>query len=304
MKTKVIIVSILLLVFFSDRLSSQEESKEKGPFTTTMLFSCISTSDDSIQLKAQISVKHESGPTRLANALVIFSVIGAESETEIGTVKTDLGGIAFLKVPATNTFSRNEEQLINFKAVFAGTDKYESVENEFAIKPAKLIVSFFEEDSVRYMKVEGSQFNSDGSISPLGPIDLTVGVQKMFSILKIADVSLDSTGIGTAEFPNDIIGDTIGNLTVIATLDEHEVYGFIRGQSDVKWGLPKHLISPDRPSRELWTPIAPLWMIITLVIMLLGVWGHYVYAIVQLVLIKKSSKPKAAEKEDAEEVVA
>jgi hypothetical protein len=40
--------------------------------------------------------------------------------------------------------------------------------------------------------------------------------------------------------------------------------------------------------RELWTPIAPLWMIITLIIMLTGVWAHYIYAIIQLVLIKRS----------------
>lgn len=300
MKTKAIIISILLLVFFCDRISAQEKTKEKGPFTTTMLFTCISTSDDSIQLKAQVNVKHEEGATRLANAPVVFSVTGTDSETELGTAKTDFNGIASFKVPAVNTFPRNEEQLINFKAVFAGTDNYESTENEFAIKPAKLVVSFYEEDSVRYVKVEGSQYNADGSISPLGPVDLAVGVQKMFSVLKIADVSLDSTGVGTAEFPNDIIGDSVGKLKVIASLDEHELYGFLKGQSEIGWGLHKHLISPDRPSRELWTPIAPLWMIITLIIMLAGVWGHYVYAVVQLVMIKKSANKAAREKEEEE----
>jgi hypothetical protein len=31
-------------------------------------------------------------------------------------------------------------------------------------------------------------------------------------------------------------------------------------------------------------------MIITLIIMLLGVWAHYVYAVIQLAKIKRSSK--------------
>jgi hypothetical protein len=109
-------------------------------------------------------------------------------------------------------------------------------------------------------------------------------------MLKVAEISLDSTGIGTAEFPRDIIGDSLGNLTVVAFIEENDVFGTVQGSSTNNWGLHKHLISPDRPSRELWTPIAPLWMIVTLIIMLLGVWGHYVYAVVQLVMIKKSSK--------------
>jgi hypothetical protein len=38
-------------------------------------------------------------------------------------------------------------------------------------------------------------------------------------------------------------------------------------------------------------------MIITLIIMLAGVWGHYIYAIVQLVMINKSTKVSVPEKE-------
>jgi hypothetical protein len=116
-------------------------------------------------------------------------------------------------------------------------------------------------------------------------------------MLKIAAISLDSTGIGTAEFPKDIIGDSLGNLTVVASIEENEVYGNVMGKAENVWGLHKHLISPDRPSRELWTPIAPLWMIITLIIMLAGVWGHYIYAVIQLVMIKKTSKIKEVEEE-------
>jgi len=31
---------------------------------------------------------------------------------------------------------------------------------------------------------------------------------------------------------------------------------------------------------------APLWMIITLIVMLTGVWAHYIYAIYELIIIK------------------
>ena len=38
-------------------------------------------------------------------------------------------------------------------------------------------------------------------------------------------------------------------------------------------------------------------MIITLIVMLTGVWGHYIYAIIQLILINRAGKVK---KEDPE----
>ncbi|NVO20283.1 MAG: hypothetical protein HXX13_11310 [Bacteroidetes bacterium] len=295
----IILATIILLVL--PRMSSAQDNKEKtaqGPAETSMSFICTSTSDDSIQLKAVISVKHDKGPTFLANAPVKFTAKAGDSESEVGIAKTDFRGSAVLKVPAHNKFSRNAQQLIEFKAAFTGNEKFASANGEFAIKPSKMVVTFYEEDSVRHVKVTASQLNSDGTESPIGATDVTISVPKMLSMLKVASISVDSTGTGTAEFPRDIIGDSLGNLNVVATIDENDTYGNVMAKADIKWGLPKHLISPDRPSRELWTPVAPLWMIITLIIMLAGVWGHYLFAVIQLIMIKKSSKVKV-EKEEA-----
>jgi hypothetical protein len=290
-----IILAVLLLSGLMQAYA-QAGADTTGPFTTVLRFTCLSTSDDSIQLKSVVSVKHEEGNTNLFNAPVSFYSIETDGDLKIGEVKSDVYGTAILKIPSRNTYLRNDQQMLSFKAVYEGNDKYEASESEFSLKPAKLVVSFYEEDSIRYVKVEGTQLNADGTETSIGAVDVIVGVPKMFSMLKIAEISLDSTGIGTAEFPANIIGDSLGNLTVIASIEENDIFGNVTGSADNKWGLHKHLISPDRPSRELWTPIAPLWMIITLIIMLLGVWGHYVYAVIQLVMINKSSKTPPAEK--------
>lgn len=271
-----------------------QQADTTSPAVTVLRFICTSTSDDSVQLKSTVSVKRDAGNTNLFNAPVIYYAIGADGDIKIGEAKTNVHGEAIIKIAAKNSFPRDEQQMLLLKASYEGSEKYEASESEFALKPAKLNITFYEEDSIRYIKIEGTQFNADGTETSIGAVDVVVGVQKMLSVLKIAEISLDSTGVGTAEFPMDIIGDSLGNLTVIASIEENDIFGNIKASAVKKWGLPKHLISPDRPSRELWTPIAPLWMIITLIIMLAGVWGHYVYAIVQLVLISKSAK-KAAE---------
>ena len=289
---------ILVILFLTGMMKgyAQNNADTSSPAVTVLRFAGVSTSDDSIQLKSTVSVKRDEGNKNLANALVTFYSIEKDGDLKIGEVKTDVHGNAVLKIPSRNTYLRNDQQMLSFKAMYDGNDKYEASEGEFSLKPAKLKVSFYEEDSIRYVKVEGTQLNSDGTEVSIGAVDIIVSVPKMFSMLKIAEISLDSTGIGTAEFPRDIIGDSLGNLTVVASIEENDIFGTVQGSADNNWGLPKHLISPDRPSRELWTPIAPLWMIITLIIMLLGVWGHYVYAVVQLVMISKSAKSTQEEK--------
>jgi hypothetical protein len=289
-RIKPVILLVIILVTGLVQAYAQNNADTTAPAVTVLRFNCYNTSDDSIQLKSTISVKHDEGSTNLANALVTFYSVEKDGDLKIGESKTDVHGVALFKIPAHNSYARNEEQMLSIKAMFDGNNKFEASESEFQLKPAKLKVSFYIEDSIRYVKVEGSELNTDGTESPIVDKSVNISVPKMFSMLKIAEVSLDESGSGFTEFPLDIIGDSLGNLTVVASIEEDDILGNVKASDDNAWGLPKHLISPDRPSRELWTPIAPLWMIITLIIMLLGVWGHYVYAVVQLVMISRSSK--------------
>lgn len=281
---------------------AQDKAVTSGTAKTIMNFTCTSISNDTILLKSQISVRREDGNTNLMNALVKFSAGDKDSSRIIGQVKTGTDGIASLKIPAKKMYFRNAEGKIAFKAVYLGEAKYEPSEGESAIKPGKLTVSFYEKDSVKYVKVKALQFETDGKENSLGSQTVLVYVPRMLSLLKVAEITLDSLGEGTAAFPMDIIGDSVGNLTVIAQIEENDIYGNIKAESKINWGLPKRLINPERPSRELWTPIAPLWMIITLIIMLTGVWGHYVYTMVQLFMIKKKALPAKTEESKTEEL--
>jgi hypothetical protein len=292
------ILLIILIILGNLHCYSQGNADTTGPAKTLMTFTCISTSNDSIVLKSQVTVRHDDWNTNLMNAMILFSVADNDSSRNIGRVKTGADGLAILKVPSKNMYFRNTDGLITFKAEYSGDAKYEACEGEAGLKPGKLTISFYEEDSVKYVKVEALQLETDGKTNPLGSQTVIVYVPRMLSLLKIAEITLDSLGVGTAEFPLDIIGDSLGNLTVIAQIEENEIYGNIRAESKINWGLPKHLLNAERPTRELWTPVAPLWMIITLIIMLTGVWGHYTYTVVQLFRIKKIGirQKKAAEK--------
>jgi hypothetical protein len=290
---QILFISSLLLAFL--QVSSQENAGSAGPLPTIATFTCISSSNDSILLKTNITVKKEGGNTNLMNAAVRYSVTGKDGDENLAAIKTDVNGNAVFQVPSARSYFRNAAGLVTFKAVFEGTPKYESSKGEFALKPAKLKISFFKADTIKTIKVEGIQYEADGSQKPLAGQSVILFIPSLFSPLKIAEVTIDSTGSGTTEFPSGLIGDTSGNIKIIARIDENEVYGNVSGESSINWAAPKHLISAERPSRELWTPIAPLWMIITLITMLTGVWGHYTYAIVQLVKIRNAGNRHKAE---------
>lgn len=295
-----ILLIILTTAVFAPGFA-QNKADTTGPAKTIMTFTCTSNSADSIVLKSQITVRHDDWNMNLMNALVKFSVAGKDASQIIGQVKTGTDGVAILKVPAKTNYFRSPEGMIGFKAEYAGDAKYEASTGEAGLKPGRLIVTFYDQDSLRYVKVTAFQLEADGKEQPLGKQTVLVYVPRMLSLLKIAEITLDSLGSGSAEFPKNIIGDAAGNLKVIAQIEENDLYGNITAHASINWGVPKHLKNAERPTRELWTPIAPLWMIITLIIMLTGVWGHYVYTMVQLFMIKKKALPVKTEEPENEE---
>ena len=148
---------------------------------------------------------------------------------------------------------------------------------------------FVEKDEEKLIFFTGVVYGQNDTLS-LADDDLYFYVPRMFSDLMIAEGWFEENGEGYVEFPSDIIGDSAGVVEVIARISEHFDYGYVEKRGFINWAVPFHAVVREVPARELWTPIAPLWMIITLIIMLAGVWGHYIYAIYQLHKIKKLGK--------------
>ena len=244
---------------------------------------------DTVILTAALSIRKGDFTLGLENAPVEFTASNGTTITRLGKAKTDQEGNAVFKVFIAGLPS-DKDGLISYLAKFTGTDKYPEAEASFIAKPAKIKLSFNIEDSMRIMKVTAIQKNEKGEEIPIAKETVHIYVPRLFSLLKIGEISLEEDGTGTLEFPKEIVGDTLGNLVVIAKIEEHDQFGFIEGRNTINWGVPKQYYKAEVPSRELWTPIAPLWMIITLLVMLAGVWAHYVYAVYELVMIKRLSK--------------
>jgi len=244
---------------------------------------------DSVILTANVSIKKGESTLNLENAPVIFTASNGAVSKQLGTAKTDQEGNAVVKI-SCSSLPANKEGVIEYAAAFSGNNKYPATQATFNAKPAKIRLFFSIEDSLRILKVTATQKNEKGIEVPIPKETVLVYIPRLFSLLKIGEITLDENGSGTFEFPKEIVGDTLGNLVVLAKIEEHDLFGFVQGQNIINWGVHKQYYKAEVPSRELWTPIAPLWMIITLLVMLAGVWAHYAYAVYELIMIKRLSK--------------
>jgi len=59
----------------------------------------------------------------------------------------------------------------------------------------------------------------------------------------------------------------------------------VERREELRWGTAALKAAPAY--RSLWSTLAPKWMIISLAVMLMGVWGHYTYVIISLFRIRK-----------------
>ncbi|MEI6884837.1 MAG: hypothetical protein WCO02_10140 [Bacteroidota bacterium] len=288
--------SIILLAVLSAMLipsigSAQEKTdSSKVAQESKITFNYLCTSNDSVSLSANLFVKKENGdPYGLMNATIEFFCTQDNKPIPLGTAVTNQDGTAVLNV-VISKLHPDKDGMITYLVKFAGTPKYTEVSSNFSAEPAKLKISFNVQDSLRYLNITATRMDAKDQEVALTKETVILYVPRLFSLLKIGEVALDDQGKASFEFPNDIVGDTLGNLKIIAKIEENEKYGFVQGTNNINWGVPKQYYKAEVPSRELWTPIAPLWMIITLIIMLAGVWAHYVYAVWELYMIKAASK--------------
>jgi len=287
---KLIFLAAAGLLLLPGITRAQEKKDSSTVQESKIVFTYVCTSNDSVKLTSNLFVKKENGdPFGLMNATIEYFCTQDNKLIPLGTAVTNQDGDAVLNL-AIGKLLPGKDGMINYIAKFAGTSKYTEVSATFSAEPAKLKMTFNIQDSVRYLNVIATREDSKGQEVALPKETVILYVPRLFSLLKIGEVSLDEEGKASFEFPNNIVGDTLGNLNIIAKIEENEKYGFVQGTATINWGVPKQYYKAEVPSRELWTPIAPMWMIITLIIMLAGVWAHYVYAVWELFMIRAASK--------------
>jgi hypothetical protein len=268
-------------------LFGQEEEIEK--ISPSLTFTTIKESSGDRLLSARFRYRKDKVWTNIDNLQVTFIELVNGEEKELATVTTNDKGIGELRIHKDYSAWKNEEGYMTFIARSVDNDQFESAEEELAVRDLTINIRLTEEDDLKTVEVSAYSENSAGEKEMLDGEDVSFLVPRMFSNLLIGQETL-AEGNASLEFPNNLLGDSVGNLKVLVKLDEHADFGTVEAVQDARWGKPVLFHLQEHPTRGLWAPTAPLWMLITLVIMLLGVWGHYIYSFIQIYLIYKIGK--------------
>ena len=285
MKTR-LSTTIFSLSFFL-MLSLSLFSQEKRVISPYIQLQYFKNSDNSHLLKTTLTYSLNRMEIPLQGMEIsFFSKTGGEKL--LGKTLTDEAGVGLLELKETDNLSLTEEGVWSFSTEFKGNDTIEAGSSELSIKDVKLEMALLEVDSIRTISLKAFTTGNKKEIPVSGEV-VMVYVPRMFSLLSVGEASLDENGSALLEFPADIPGDKEGNLTIISRFEEHPSFGNVELRETKQWGLPSTNSTPVA-HRALWTKTAPRWMIITLSVLLTGVWGHYLFAVISLIRIKRDSK--------------
>ena len=264
--------------------SAKEEVKEATTYSPLITFMSVQKSDNSVDLKVTVQAKISGTLSKLPGLKIEFT-IGSDSLTKkLGEAITDDRGFVLFNCKP-ELLTTDAEGKLNFKASFAGQDSLEAVEEVVVVKRARLEITPVKEDSLLTVKVKLVDL-STGTETPVPETDLGVFVNRLFSGLKLGEGKTDENGEATIEIPNNLPGDDKGNITLLARLEENETYGNLEASVVQQWGTPVSSELKDLP-RALWSPHPPIWMLVTFVVLMSAVWGHYLVIIIQLIRLRK-----------------
>ncbi len=274
------LIVLLLTIVASFQLMAQETA-------SSIELKALKNSDDSRIFNVKLTGESEAGAVPVFEATVDFYTIAEGKSELVGSAVTNKEGKASLKLGKETRYLKSKEGVAEVKTSFKGLGKLIGSEASVKFKELNLQVTLSEKDTSNTIHVKASSIGPNGEMIPLKETNFNLYVQGLFSKLKIGECFVDA-GEGTFEFPNNIPGDENGNLKIFVRLEENEDYGEIEKAENAKWG--NHRSGFAEPERSLWSSGAPIWMITTLIILLAGVWSHYIYAIVQLIKIRKEDK--------------
>jgi hypothetical protein len=261
--------------------TKQEENDKVSPAIELL---SIQKGDNTIDLKANLRAKIKGTLTKLSGLKVEFFQTGDTEDKKLGEAISGSNGVAVVNIKSEG-ITTDKEGKLNFKVVFPGNSTFESAEEVLAIKKAKLILTPVKEDSSLSVQVKLVDI-STGTETTIPETNLSVYVKRMFSALKVGEGTTDENGEATIEIPNSLPGDEKGNLTLMARLEDNEVYGNLETANIQKWGTPVSNVSKELP-RALWSPDPPIWMLITFIVLMTLVWGHYLVIIYELFRLRK-----------------
>lgn len=270
----------------------------------------------SVQGLAQVAVEGELTYNKLADNTVSITGVISDSEEDkpvsdlqieflsrldstsksLGTVTTNDEGVAVLDEVPFSSLLLSLDHRFNLTFKVAENDDYIETPKELSFSEVDMKLDFMEIDSIKQIVVTLSSWNEEGSLIPVEEAEAYLYVPRLFSLLPIGDIYTDEEGKGMMAFPVDLPGDKSGEMMIVAKIEDHEKFGNVEVSNTINWAKPGNHELEVLP-RALWSTNTPVWMLITFIVLMVGVWFHYGWILFNLFRIRSYSRMNSNTKE-------
>ncbi|WP_298391367.1 hypothetical protein [Hydrotalea sp.] len=286
-----LLIAATVLIWNTSYTRGQQVDKKK---TAIVELSFYKNAAGVRTIVANVSAKNDSGKLVFVPGIKIsFYTSTIAGKSFLGETLTNEGGKASIHFPKKIPIDTSGITII---AQIENDKVYEDAEAQASVKDARLVLSLSEVDSSRLISALATEILPDGEQKPIPNVEVNFGIQRLFGIMPLSDeakVTTDDRGVAIFNFPKEIKGDEKGNIVLVASITDNEVYGNVEATSVSKWGEP--LVVEKNPfPRALWEPKAPIILMISFSIIFGGIWFTYGFVVYQITKIEKIEKKTSA----------
>lgn len=280
---------VVCLSVFSGVAQTESDSTEVEKPDLSLSFRYLEANNKTKILEATAKAKMDGAWQPIPGIKVSFYRDAEEEANLLGNAVTDDRGLASFILSAGAVGGPE----YTFLAVSEGNDQFDPISEEVIVAESGFEMSLTEEDSVRQVHISFTALDAEGKEVPVAEAEVQLYIKRLFGLLPLSDApeTTDENGEVTVDFSTIIGGDPEGNLILVAKVEDHERYGNLEFQRKVKWGTPL-VIDPNLSARELWSSRsnAPIYLIVIVNTMLIGIWGVIFYIVYQAFKISRIGK--------------
>ncbi len=273
-KTKLAV--IMLFLMFCGMVQAQEKAKAAEKRQSSVQVSFYKKGDQTKTARVKVTAKNENKKFFPAqNAEVSFYVQNDKEEKLISKTETGVDGKASVDLP--KDLALNAEMKYTIIAKIENSKTLEDAEDQGSIKDANLTLTAKQGDTTRTVTVKATEIGKDGKEKPIADVTINFYVERMFGTMLAGEdhaITTDENGEGTFSLPRDVKGDTEGNITVVARIDDNDTYGTVESKLGAKFGIPLE-VDKDPFPRALWEPRAPAPLVAILSVIFTCIWLTY-----------------------------
>lgn len=277
------VITLVFLIIASAFLYSVTETQANDKIKTRMKLLYFKNSDDTKTLVSTIKFKKDRRPTPVNNIKVFFYAVTDSTDVLLGDAQTNNKGEAIINFIKDYEFPKDLSGNSTFKAKFNGDDTFKSAAKEITIRDLQMELFLDIIDFVKTISVNAYSTIIAGEKIPVDEADINFYVVGLFSLLKIEEGYIEG-GKSSFIFPENSYGDFTGNVTIVAKIENSDLYGNVEQRKSIDWGKVTASIDFNHPKRLFG---APLWVTIILYTVLLVAILHSLYAIYNLFFIAK-----------------